>query len=187
MATWWSSSMPMAAGWNFAGHKPVLSTHPSCEPLMNSSTTSMSLYLTARNMSSKEGCSSFQELGPLQHLGLTKTTHENVIYQLLATACGWGVWKNFLPIQFVHPKLLLTRAVRLLRAATIRPAHAKPPHPTWVTAVRQIIRCYHPQRFCCYKPATRTWWSWWSPTVPVKLMHVAFQLGRTPDLLCTVS
>ena len=81
----------------------------------------------------------------VSQLGLTKTTHEYVIYQLLATACGWSVWRNFLPNQVVNPKLLLTRAVRLLRAATIRPAHVKPPHPTWITAVRQIIRCYHPQ------------------------------------------
>ena len=59
---------------------------------------------------------------------------ECVIYQLLAAACGWGVWKNFLQIQLVNPTLLLTRAARLLRAATIRPAHAKPPHPTSITA-----------------------------------------------------
>ena len=59
-------------------------------------------------------------------LGLTKTTHEYAVYQLLATA-------------------LLTRAVRLLRVATIRPAHTKPPHPTWQLAVQQVIRCHHPQ------------------------------------------
>ena len=47
--------------------------------------------------------------------------------------------------QIANHKLLITRAIRLLTAATIRPAHAKPPHPTWVTAVRQIFRCYHPQ------------------------------------------
>ena len=78
-------------------------------------------------------------------LGLTKTTHEYAVYQLLATAMGWRVWRKFLPAEFADHKLLLTRAVRLLTAATIRPAHARPPHPTWVTAVRQIIRCYHPQ------------------------------------------
>ena len=58
---------------------------------------------------------------------------------------GWRVWQKFLPAKFADHKLLLTRAVRLLTAATIRPAHARPPHPTWVTAVRQILRCYHPQ------------------------------------------
>ena len=47
--------------------------------------------------------------------------------------------------RFANLKLLITRAIRLLTAATIRPAHARPPHPTWVTAVRQIFRCYHPQ------------------------------------------
>ena len=78
-------------------------------------------------------------------LGLTKTTHEYAVYQLLATAIGWRVWRNFLPAKFADHKLLLTRAVRLVTAATIRPAHARPPHPTWATAVRQIIRCYHPQ------------------------------------------
>ena len=41
----------------------------------------------------------------VSQLGLTKATHEYVIYQLLATACGWGVWKNFLPSQLVNPKL----------------------------------------------------------------------------------
>ena len=78
-------------------------------------------------------------------LGLTKTTHEYAVYQLLATAIGWRVWRNFLPEKFADHKLLLTRAVRLVTAATIRPAHARPPHPTWATAVRQVIRCYHPQ------------------------------------------
>ena len=78
-------------------------------------------------------------------LGLTKTTHEYAVYQLLATAIGWRVWRNFLPENFADHKLLLTRAVRLVTAATIRPAHARPPHPTWATAVRQVIRCYHPQ------------------------------------------
>ena len=74
-----------------------------------------------------------------------KTTHEYAVYQLLATAIGWSMWKNFLPDQFANPKLLLTRAVQLLRAATIRPAHARPPHPTWIMAVQQVVRCYHSQ------------------------------------------
>ena len=81
----------------------------------------------------------------VSQLGLTKTTHEYAVYQLLATAIGWSMWKNFLPDQFANPKLLLTRAVRLLRAATIHPAHARPPHPTWIMAVQQVVRCYHPQ------------------------------------------
>ena len=82
---------------------------------------------------------------PVTQLGLTKTTHEYAVYQLLATALGWRVWMNFLPEQFANHKLLPTRAVRLLTAATVRPAHARPPHPTWITAVQQIVRCYHPQ------------------------------------------
>ena len=49
-------------------------------------------------------------------LGLTKTTHEYAVYQLLATAIGWRVWRKFLPAKFADHKLLLTRAVRLLRA-----------------------------------------------------------------------
>ena len=28
-------------------------------------------------------------------------------------------------------------------STTIPPAHARPPHPTWVTAIRQILRCYY--------------------------------------------
>ena len=81
----------------------------------------------------------------ITQLGLTKTTHEYAIYQLFSTALGWSAWKVFLPDRFANLKLLITRAIRLLTAATIRPAHARPPHPTWVTAVRQIFRCYHPQ------------------------------------------
>jgi len=81
----------------------------------------------------------------ITQLGLTKTTHEYAIYQLFSTALGWSAWKPFLPDKFANRKLLITRAIRLLTAATIRPAHARPPHPTWVTAVRQIFRCYHPQ------------------------------------------
>ena len=79
----------------------------------------------------------------ITQLGLTKTTHEYAIYQLFSTALGWSAWKAFLPDRFTNLKLLITRAIRLLTAATIRPAHARPPHPTWVTAVRQIFRCYH--------------------------------------------
>ena len=72
----------------------------------------------------------------ITQLGLTKTTHEYAIYQLFSTALGWSAWRSFLPDRFANQKLLITRAIRLLTAATIRPAHARPPHPTWVTAVR---------------------------------------------------
>ena len=66
----------------------------------------------------------------ITQLGPTKTTHEYAVYQLLSTALGWSVWKAFLPGRFADHKLLITRAIRLLTAATIRPAHARPPHPT---------------------------------------------------------
>ena len=69
----------------------------------------------------------------------------SLVYQLFSTALGWSAWRAFLPDRFANHKLLITRAIRLLTAATIRPAHARPPHPTRVTAVRQIFRCYHPQ------------------------------------------
>ena len=78
-------------------------------------------------------------------LGLTKTVHEYAIYQLLSTAEGWTAWRDFLPEQFSDQQLLLTRPIRLIEAANIRPAHARPPHPTWSTAIMQIFRCYHPQ------------------------------------------
>ena len=68
-------------------------------------------------------------------LGLTKTVHEYAIYQLLSTAEGWTAWRDFLPEQFSDQQLLLTRAIRLIEAANIRPAHARPPHPTWSTAI----------------------------------------------------
>ena len=58
-------------------------------------------------------------------LGLTKNTHEYAVYQFLAAAIGWRVWGKFLPAKFADHKLLLTRAVRLLTAATIHPAHAQ--------------------------------------------------------------
>ena len=78
-------------------------------------------------------------------LGLTKTVHEYAVYQLLSTAEGWTAWRDFLPEHFSDHQLLLTRAIRLIEAAHIRPAHARPPHPTWSTAIMQIFRCYHPQ------------------------------------------
>ena len=81
----------------------------------------------------------------ITQLGLTKTVHEYVIYQLLSTAEGWTAWRDFLPGQFADQQLLLTRAIRLIEAANIRPAYAGPPHPTWTTAIMQIFRCYHPQ------------------------------------------
>ena len=33
-------------------------------------------------------------------LELTKTTHKYAVYQLLATAMGWRVWRKFLPAEF---------------------------------------------------------------------------------------
>ena len=33
----------------------------------------------------------------IAQLGLTSTTYEYVIYQLLATAVEWSMWKIFLP------------------------------------------------------------------------------------------
>ena len=78
-------------------------------------------------------------------LGFTKTVHEYAVYQLLSTAEGWTAWRDFLPEHFSDHQLLLTRAIRLVEAAHIRPAHARPPHPTWSTAIMQIFRCYHPQ------------------------------------------
>ena len=51
----------------------------------------------------------------ITQLGLTKTVHEYVIYQLLSTAEGWTAWRDFLPGQFADPQLLLTRAIRQLR------------------------------------------------------------------------
>ena len=71
--------------------------------------------------------------------------YEYAVYQLLSTADGWTAWRDFLPEQFSDPQLLLTRAIRLIEAANIRPAHARSPHPTWSTAIMQIFRCYHLQ------------------------------------------
>ena len=55
-------------------------------------------------------------------LGLTKTVHEYAVYQLLSTAEGWTAWRDFLPEHFSNHQLLLTRAIRLIEAANIRPA-----------------------------------------------------------------
>lgn len=64
-------------------------------------------------------------------LGLTKSIHEYAVYQLLATAIGWKAWQAFIPECFADHNLLLSRAIRLVTAVDIRPAHARPPHPTW--------------------------------------------------------
>ena len=56
-------------------------------------------------------------------LGLTKTVHEYVIYQLLSTAEGWTAWRDFLPEHFSDHQLLLTRAIRLIKAAHIMKVH----------------------------------------------------------------
>ena len=83
-------------------------------------------------------------------IGLTKSVHEYAVYQLLSTAEGWTAWQEFLPMTYAHPQMLLTRAIRLINVTRIRPAHARKPHPTWATAIRQIFRCYHPQGKCLY-------------------------------------
>ena len=76
------------------------------------------------------------------------------VYQLLSTAEGWTAWQQFLPTIYAHPQMLLTRAIRLINATRIRPAHARSPHPTWATAIKQIFRCYHPQAKCLYLKST---------------------------------
>ena len=83
-------------------------------------------------------------------IGLTKSVREYAVYQLLSTAEGWTAWQEFLPMTYVHPQMLLTRAIRLINVTRIRPAHARIPHPTWATAIKQIFRCYHPQAKCLY-------------------------------------
>ena len=50
--------------------------------------------------------------------------------------------------------MLLTRAIRLINVTRIRPAHARIPHPTWVTAIKRIFRCCHPQAKCLYLKST---------------------------------
>jgi hypothetical protein len=94
----------------------------------------------------------------VSQLGLTKTTHEYAIYQLLATARGWSMWKKFLPIQFVHPKLLLL----LVQYDSyeqpqfdqhMRDHHTLPGLQQYGKSSDVIIPR---ERFCCYKPATRT-------------------------------
>ena len=55
-------------------------------------------------------------------LGLTKSVHEYAVYQLLSTAEGWAALKEFLPLTYTHPQMLLTRAIRLINATQIRPA-----------------------------------------------------------------
>ena len=65
----------------------------------------------------------------ITQLGITKTVHEYVIYQPLSTVEGWTAWQDFLPGQFADQQLLLTRAIRLIEAANIRPAHARPTTP----------------------------------------------------------
>ena len=87
-------------------------------------------------------------------IGLTKSVHEYAVYQLLSTAEGWTAWQEFLPVTYAHPQMLLTRAIRLINVTRIRPAHARIPHPTWVTAIKQIFRCYHPQAKCLYLKST---------------------------------
>ena len=87
-------------------------------------------------------------------IGLTKSVHEYAVYQLLSTAEGWTAWQQFLPTIYAHPQMLLTRAIRLINATRIRPAHARSPHPTWATAIKQIFRCYHPQAKCLYLKST---------------------------------
>ena len=51
---------------------------------------------------------------------------------MAASLTGWGKIKS----EWVQAGGN-SQAIRLLTAATIRPAHARPPHPTWVTAVRR--------------------------------------------------
>ena len=52
----------------------------------------------------------------ITQLGLTKTVHEYVIYQLLSTAEGWTAWRDFLPGQFAGS----TMSRRKMRAQEFR-------------------------------------------------------------------
>ena len=81
-------------------------------------------------------------------IGLTKSVHELQCISS-STAEGWAAWKDFVSLTYAHPQMLLTRAIRLINA-TVRPAHARTPHPTWATAIRQIFRCCYPQGKCLH-------------------------------------
>ena len=86
----------------------------------------------------------------ITQLGLTKATHEYAIYQLFSTALGWGAWMAFLPDRFANRKLLITRAIRLLTAATIRPAHARPPHPPGSLQFAKFSDVITHRANCCF-------------------------------------
>ena len=58
---------------------------------------------------------------------------------------GWSAWRAFLPDRLPIISFWSLEPYGCWLQPTIRPAHAKPPHPTWVTAVRQIFRCYNQQ------------------------------------------
>ena len=64
----------------------------------------------------------------ITQLGLTKTTHEYAIYQLLSTAVGWGAWKEFLPGQICEPQAF--------------------DHPCYTA----VDGCYHPAGTCETSP-----------------------------------
>ena len=77
-------------------------------------------------------------------LGRTKSVHEHAVYQLLATARGWGAWRNFLPDRLCNSKLLLTRVFKVLRQVRLLPAHMRPVHPTWERAMKIVFGLLHP-------------------------------------------
>lgn len=48
----------------------------------------------------------FQSCWIIGHFGLTKTTHENAVFQPVVKAIGWLVWKPVQPENFVNSQLV---------------------------------------------------------------------------------
>ena len=72
---------------------------------------------------------------------------------------GLVVWKGYRPrVRLVlaggHASAWISPFWRGPAPGAQRYQAARSPHPTWVTAIKQIFRCYHPQAKCLYLKST---------------------------------
>ena len=116
-------------------------------------------------------------------LGLTKTTHEYAVYQLLATAIGWRVWRFF-----CQQNLLTTSFCSLGQCALWQqPQFVLPMHDRHTQRGQQLfgrlLGVITPKvRSSCWEPVSPTFCGWQYRRGAEKLISWVSRPGHTLDL-----
>ena len=97
------------------------------------------------------------------------------LYQLLATARGWGTWRTFLPDDLCANKLFLQVQILL--------AHMRPVHPIWERAMKIIFGLSHPSGKLRHLMASYPWLHQLRQEVMIRKVHIkGFSAGSFTGL-----